>query len=182
MSLENVLGTIRREAEDHVERHRAHAREAATEIERDARAQASAWRGEMESAAAQEGAGIRRQLVNAARLEALRKTRASQEEVFAAAHAQLREQLRSARSRPDYPRLFGALLAEAQAALPDAAVIRIDPRDAALAPHAESTLDTWGGVELEAADGRIVRNTLEERLRRVLPELRRLAAHALGLA
>ena len=182
MGLDNVLDTIRREADEQVERRLAHAREAVAEIERGARTQVSAWREEMESAAAQEGAAIRRQLVNAARLEALRKTRASREAVFVAAHAQLREQLRNARSRPDYAGLFAALLAEAQAALPDAAVIRIDPRDAALAPHAESTLETWGGVALEAADGRIVRNTLEERLRRIEPELRRLAAHALGLA
>jgi vacuolar-type H+-ATPase subunit E/Vma4 len=136
----------------------------------------------MESTAAGEGAALRHRLVNAARLEALRQTRASQETIFAAAHSQLRERLREARSRPDYAALFAALLAEAQAALPGATVIRIDPLDAALAPHAESTLDTWGGVELEAADGRIVRNTLEERLRRAEPELRRLAAHALGLA
>jgi vacuolar-type H+-ATPase subunit E/Vma4 len=61
-------------------------------------------------------------------------------------------------------------------------ITRIDPRDEALAPQGESTLETWGGVELEAADGRVVRNTLEERLRRAEPELRRLAAHALGLA
>ena len=182
MALENVLETIRREADEEVERRRADAREAAAGIERDARAQASAWRAEMESAAAQEGAEIRRRLVDAARLEALRKTRESQEAVFAEAHQQLRERLRDARGRPDYAALFAALLAEAQAALPDAEMIRIDPRDAALATHADSTLETWGGVELEAADGRIVRNTLEERLRRAQPELRRLAAHALGLA
>jgi len=182
MALRNVLDTIRREADEEAERRRVHARTVVAEIEEQARAQATVWREEMEAAAAREAAESRRRLVNAARLEALRKTRAAQEAVYAAAHAQVREQLQRARDRPDYARLFTSLLAHAQTALTDAAVIRIDPRDAALAPHAESTIDTWGGVELEAADGRMVRNTLEERLRRAEPELRRLAAHALGLA
>ena len=76
-------------------------------------------------------------------------------------------------------RCFGALLAESRAALPSARELRVDPRDADLAlPLAdglgvESTLETWGGLELASDDGRTIRNTLEERLANAEPLLRR---------
>ena len=40
----------------------------------------------------------------------------------------------------------------------------------------DASLDTWGGVEVAGADGRRVRNTLEERLARADAELRLTAA------
>ena len=69
-----------------------------------------------------------------------------------------------------YPRLFGALLAEARAALPGATELRVDRRDLSLATplarglRVDPALETWGGVELASDDGRVIRNTVEERL------------------
>jgi len=181
MPLANVLEAIRREASEEAERRLDDARQRAQAIEDEAHVQAERLREQMEAEAAREGAESLRQQVQAARLQALRETRRRREEIFQQAQAEVRQALSTARDEENYPALLEALVAEARTALPDAALARVDPRDAAREPSAEPCLETWGGVELEAADGRIVRNTLEERLRRAEPELRRLAARAMGL-
>jgi len=181
MPLANVLEAIRREASEEAERRLDDARQRVRAIEEEAHVQAARLHEQMEAAVASEGAESLRQQVQAARLQALRESRRRREDVFQQAQEEVRQAIRAARDEENYPALFKALMAEARAALPNAALARVDPRDADLDPSAEACLDTWGGVELEAADGRIVRNTLEERLRRAEPELRRLAARTMGL-
>ena len=51
---------------------------------------------------------------------------------------------------------------------------RISPLDHGLT--VEPTLSSWGGCELDDGQGRVVRNTLEQRLAAAEPELRRLLA------
>ncbi|MHC4938856.1 MAG: V-type ATP synthase subunit E [Planctomycetota bacterium] len=182
MALDDILATIRREAEEFAARRLADAREEADGIEADARREADELRAGMEARLGAQAGEYRRRQINRARLHHLQAERAAREQVFAQAFAQLSAALENARSREDYARIFAMLLAEADRALPDASIVRIDPRDAGHVDDrtVETTLRSWGGVELAAADGRVVRNTLEERLRRAEPELRRLAANALA--
>lgn len=137
-------------------------------------------------AAARDGAAglASARIVNQARLEADRALHAAQEELYQQAVDQARHRLSSLRETPAYPEVFGVLLAEAQRALPDADTVRIDPRDDDVASSAldpghpivvDRSLTTWGGVQLTTDDGRLVDNTLESRLYRADPALRRLA-------
>ncbi|MHC4850106.1 MAG: V-type ATP synthase subunit E family protein [Planctomycetota bacterium] len=182
MALPDIVATIRREAEEEALRRGARASKIAAETLAQARAQAAEWQAGMEDAVAKEAAAARTRELNRARLRLRRAEQEARETIYQAARAQVRAALDGSRTGADYPRLFKALLLEAQRALPNAADVRIDPRDAGLVDglSVETTLHTWGGAELVAADGRVVRNTLEERLRRAEPELRRLAAHALA--
>jgi len=181
MALADILATIRGEAGQEARRRLAASSARADEVLAQAQALAAQSRAEMEADAESEAAGLRTRELDRARLRVQRTEQEARETIYQAAHAQVRAALELSRSGEDYPRLFRALLQEAQRALPDAAVVRIDPRDAGLAEgiSIETTLHSWGGAELVAADGRLVRNTLEERLRRAEPELRRLAARAL---
>lgn len=181
MALEDILATLRREAEEQAARILAQARESAGRAREEARAQAEAWREQMKAETGRELDSIRLRRLTEARLLALRALREEREAWFQRVFARVRARLEADRDRPGYVDRFTALKDEALEALPEPSRVRVDPRDASLAPDAEPTLVSWGGVELEAADGRIVRNTLEERLARAEPELRRIAAHALGL-
>jgi vacuolar-type H+-ATPase subunit E/Vma4 len=77
-------------------------------------------------------------------------------------------------------------LDESLANLADAEVVQVDPRDVAIAEQVRSQrslklciapdIETWGGVVVRTADGRAVRNTLEERLERADPFLRPVVA------
>jgi vacuolar-type H+-ATPase subunit E/Vma4 len=124
-----------------------------------------------------------------ARKDAARALRRAREAACARAIAAARRLLAEARWRPAYRAIFRALALEAAAALPDASVMRVDPRDAAIAaaiapevaPRAriDASLETAGGLELATDDGREARNTLEERLLRAEPLLRRIAMGAI---
>ena len=182
MALGDILATIRREAEEEAQRRVANASAEAGEILAEARARAEQSRAEMEADVEKEAAALRTRELDRARLHVRQAEQEARETGYAAAHAQVRAALERARADENYPRLFRALLEEARRALPDATAVRIDARDAGLVDglRVETSLHSWGGVELVADDGRLVRNTLEERLRRAEPELRRLAAHALA--
>ena len=74
------------------------------------------------------------------------------------------------------------LLAEALGALPSGRRVLVDPRDEDLARRTaaelhvdllvEPVLTTWGGVLLDGGEGRVARNTLEERFANAEPALR----------
>jgi vacuolar-type H+-ATPase subunit E/Vma4 len=87
------------------------------------------------------------------------------------------------RSSGAYEALFSALAKEAFAGLDGAVSIKVASSDAALAARAaeaaglsatvEPTLDTAGGLVIEAYNGRVIRrNTLEDRLERTRQRLR----------
>jgi vacuolar-type H+-ATPase subunit E/Vma4 len=116
-------------------------------------------------------------LVNAARLEAKMNVSSVKGDavvdVFDSAAAKLGE----VRSAGSYDSLFGQLAAEAFVGLESPVVVRVAPADAALAASAvqasgltadvDPTLETAGGIVVEASNGRIIRrNTLEDRLDR----------------
>ena len=157
------------------------------------------------TAAASEGVVVERQLgaealdvaraatarqLAAARSEAARRVRAAREEDYELLRTELADDLATLRATGSYRTLLGVLIDEALAALPDAAHMRVDPRDAGLvAAHVadlattvtvEATLETWGGVEVSSDAGRRVSNTLEERLAEAQPRLRVLYATAMS--
>ena len=170
MALADLLRVI--EADAAAERARADhkaALEAAAIVER-ARREARALAAELAAApepAARADAERARAL---ARLDAARAVRVEREDAFSSLRAGVRSELGALRASGGYPALFRALLTEARAALPAAAELRIDRRDLDLATplarglRVDPTLDTSGGIELASDDGRIIRNTVEERL------------------
>lgn len=125
-------------------------------------------------------------ILASARADAAGSLRSAREEAFNTLLADLHARLGTLRESDAYPMLFEALLTESRTALPAACVLRVDPRDLALAAplagdlQVQATLDTWGGVELASNDDRILRNTLEERLANAEPVLRLRLAHRLS--
>jgi vacuolar-type H+-ATPase subunit E/Vma4 len=188
MALDDLLRAI--EADAAAERARADretASEAAAIVQR-ARRQASELEAELsatpEAEARAEAEGTRA----LARLDASRSVRLAQEEAFATLVNGIRAELSDLRSTSEYPELFRVLLAESRAALPAARRLRVDRRDLDLATplagglDVDPVLDSWGGVELASDDGRIVRNTVEERLANAEPVLRRRFAQWVATA
>lgn len=127
------------------------------------------------------GAEAQRRLA-AARLDAARRVRQAHEASVQDALGALRAQLASLRDERCYAQIFAALLAEALAALPSGRRVLVDPRDEDLARRTaaklhvdllvEPVLTTWGGVVLDGGEGRVARNTLEERFANAEPALR----------
>jgi V/A-type H+/Na+-transporting ATPase subunit E len=185
MALDDLLRAIETEADAD----RAHAAEeaaaAAARIVEDARRDADALETELADAGAAEGRAAAARERALARLDAAATIRSAREEAFVSLISGIRAGLAAVRETSAYPELFHALVAESRAALPDAGVLRVDPRDAELAGgvapglRIEATLDTWGGVELVSDDGRTVRDTLEERLTNAEPLLRERLAQRL---
>jgi vacuolar-type H+-ATPase subunit E/Vma4 len=186
MALADLLRVI--EADAAAERARADresALEAAAIVER-ARREARALAAELAAApepAARADAERTRAL---ARLDAARAIRGEREDAFSSLLTGVRSELGALRASEGYPALFRALLAEARAALPAAAELRVDRRDLDLATplarglRVDPTLDTCGGIELASDDGRIIRNTVEERLANADLLLRSRSVHRLA--
>ena len=122
-------------------------------------------------------AEVQRRLASA-RLDAARTLRDARETCFEEALGALCERLAALREEDRYPAVFAALLREALATLPTATRLRVDLRDerlaAAVAPAlaVEPVLETWGGAVVCSDDGRLARNTVEERLANAEPTLR----------
>lgn len=132
----------------------------------------------------------RARILHRARLETLRTVGDARETAINAVLAQTRIMLSQIRSTPAYPSILRRLAEESLAELersledPGAAHLEIDTRDEALMAEIikslglqvpiSCTLECWGGLVVSSQDGRIVViNTLESRLERALPFLRR---------
>jgi vacuolar-type H+-ATPase subunit E/Vma4 len=117
-----------------------------------------------------------------ARLAAAATVRLAREEALGELLAEVRRRLETVRDSTGYPAVLRALLRESLAALPDAAVLHVDPSDERLATEllgelgakleVAATLETAGGIELTRGDERVVRNTVEERFANAEPRLR----------
>jgi V/A-type H+-transporting ATPase subunit E len=117
--------------------------------------------------------------LNRARLDALRAVSRAREGLYAEALARTRERLAHVREDARYPAMLRALMQEAHAQLNEPGVLRADPRDEKILRTMvtdvpiQFDLQTWGGVELQSADGKIrVVNTLEARLEQAQEQLR----------
>lgn len=181
--LENLLASIEAEARRENERLEAESRAEAEEILARARERARAVREEVLPPREAEARAEAERRVAGARLEAARIVHGSREEALERLLEEVRSRLAALRGTPAYRTAFRTLLREGLAALPEARVLRVDPRDEALATElaretgAELAVETsheetLGGPVLESGDGRVVRNTFEERLANAEPRLR----------
>jgi len=124
-----------------------------------------------------------------ARLAAAAMLRDAYEAGVVALQGALHDRLGALREAEEYPTVMRRLIEESLAALPSASVLRVDRRDTQLARdilddldvqlELEPELETLGGVEVAADDGRTVLNTLEQRLRNAEAPLRVLAGELL---
>jgi vacuolar-type H+-ATPase subunit E/Vma4 len=192
MALKDLLTALEGEAAAETERLRAESDAEASRIVEAAELEARALE---ERAARADKADRVRELErrrSEARLAAAAVRRDAHEACVATLQAALRRRLTALRETDAYPAVLRALIEESFGALPAASLLRVDPRDEQLARsivaeldarvELTSELDTLGGVELVAEDGRTVRNTLEERLRNAEPALRVLAGELLDAA
>jgi vacuolar-type H+-ATPase subunit E/Vma4 len=170
MALDDLLRAIEAEAEEERRRADREKAAAAAAILDAARREAAAVEAELTTAPEAVSMAAAERVRALARLRASNTVRVAREEAYAALLRHVGEELAASRDSPSYPAVLRALLEESRAALPNASELRVDPRDADLAMsmagdlRVVAILDTWGGVELTAADRRTVRNTLEERL------------------
>ncbi|HEU5362249.1 MAG TPA: V-type ATP synthase subunit E [Gaiellaceae bacterium] len=190
MALKDLLTALEADAAAETERLHAETEAEAARIVESAQLEASSL--EQQAARADEAdlAHVLERRRSEARLAAAATLRDAHEASVETLQDALRRRLAALRGTEAYPGVFRALLDEGLAAVPSASVLRVDPRDAQLAREIvrelnvrlelKPDLDTLGGVEAVASDGRTVRNTFEERLRNAEPSLRVLAGEVLG--
>jgi vacuolar-type H+-ATPase subunit E/Vma4 len=170
MALEDLLRTIAADAdEERLITEQGKAASAATIVEA-ARREAAAVEAQLATAPEAESQAAAEHVRAMARLHAASTLRVAREEAYVSVLVRVREELAALRGSPAHPAAFRALLNESRGALPDARELRVDRRDADLAAslagdlRVVAVLEIWGGMELAGDDGRIVRNTFEERL------------------
>lgn len=184
MGLQDILATIRSEAEETASGLLA---EAHAESERLlARARAEAKDEELRLSKSQDDRIRieRARALSRSHLEAAKARRSAREDVYRRAVDDVRRRLVAIRESDRYESLMGSLLDEAVAALPEASSIRVDPGDEAVARRVLSSrglnliLSTeeiaLGGLVL-TAPGRTIDNRLETRLERADSQLRYIA-------
>ncbi len=186
MALVDILDAIRGEAEEEQRLLRRRGEEkieatmnraAATAAEREEKLAAS-----RDDEAEDEARAIR----NRAHLQVERAMRAAREEAFSSVLEAVHRRLDTVRADSGYDRIFTALLAECRSVLPDASVLVVDDADRELATFCapemtvRTGLTTRGGMVLETENGRRVVNTLETRLDRAGPLLRKEFAELAG--
>lgn len=193
MSLEAILATIRASGEEQIEEIEQQAREQASAVLAGARREAEKARHDARSRAVMPAYRERARIIHRARLARLRTMGDAREAAINAALEKVRRCLAQLRADPGYPaillRLTKEALSELQGSLEDItrARLEVDPRDEEvmarivreldLSASVTYRLDCWGGLIARSEDGRIVViNTLESRLERAMPFLRRYLA------
>jgi V/A-type H+-transporting ATPase subunit E len=190
MALVELLTALEAEAAVEAARRDAEARAPARVLVEEARTEARAIEERTIRADEDELGRETAQRVAAARLAAAATLREAREECFRTLLADVRARLADLRESDGYRAVLRATIRESMAAVPAATALRVDPRDESLASKlvgeldlrltVAPTLETAGGVELLADDGRSVRNTLEERLANAEPVLRLLFGELLA--
>lgn len=184
MALEEILGTIRAESEKTASAVVASARVEAKEVLDRATARAEDERRRLAASLDDRARQERSRIISRSHLETAKERRGAREEVYQTALQGVQRRLSEIRVSPEYEDVLGSLLEEGMAVLPDARVIRVDPRDVDLVATllASRGLDLdievnetpLGGLKL-IAEGRDVDNTLATRLRRADTHLRYIA-------
>ncbi len=185
MALNDILEAIRLEATAEAAELRSKGKREAESILAQAARAAEQRLTEISTAREEETADAARVVRNRAQLEVNRRLRRAREAVYESALAEVKTRLAAIRDNAHYPQVFTDLVEESRQALPEGRILRVDPRDLELAERAadretrlkvETSLSTWGGVELWTDDGRRVLNTIEARLERAGPQLRQTFA------
>jgi vacuolar-type H+-ATPase subunit E/Vma4 len=190
MALGDLLAGLEAEAASDRARREAETRQEADRIVEAARAEARALQEQAALASERELEQEVEQRRAQARLSVAAAVREAREEAFREFVAEVRVRLAALRDGAEYPSVLRALIRESTTALATGSMLRVDPRDERLATdlarelgaelNVVAVLETAGGVELASADGRTVRNTVEERLANTEPALRLLFGEALA--
>lgn len=193
MSLEAILAAIRASGQRQVDENEQRAQDQAKAILADAREEAEVLRREARERAVMPAYRERARIIHRARMERLREAGDAREAAIDTALERASQCLAGLRADPGYPailrRLTEEALSELQGSLEDVSRARLeaDPRDEALLQRILCELDLklcvdyrlncWGGLIARSVDGRVVViNTLESRLERAMPALRRCLA------
>jgi vacuolar-type H+-ATPase subunit E/Vma4 len=193
MSLEAILAAIEAAGEIEVARLRAEAEGRVRQSLSEAEKVAGLRREEARREALRPVAGERARRLHQAKVEALRIGGEVRERLVQTALSEARNHLARLRDDLDYPLIQRGLIEEAIGALGDEVAaasrcrLEVDQRDAALVRRILEdlgldlkialSLHCWGGVVAHSADdGIVATNTLEARLERATPFLRRRLA------
>lgn len=187
MALADILAAIRHETEEEIVRIGSAAKDEIAAIEADADAAAMAAQGQASHANDHVAKASEDRIRNRAQLGANRRLREAEEQVFHKALERVRARLDDLVATDRYRLVMGSLVAESREVLPSAMILRVAQADVDLAKSVveagqfadcivEATLEDGRGIELSTNDGRLVRNTLEVRVARAEPHLRRLLA------
>jgi vacuolar-type H+-ATPase subunit E/Vma4 len=191
MSLEAILAAIEASGEEEVARRRAETETRTRQIMAEAERTAAVRREAAYRAAVQPATAECARRLYRAKLEALRTVGEVRNGLLQTALAETHSCLAGLRATPGYALILRQLMEEAIRALGDVRAeggpcrLEVDPRDEALAQSiladlrldldTTAVLDCWGGLVAHSSDGRIVAsNTLEARLERAAPFLRRI--------
>jgi len=184
-----ILREIEQEADSEVAEIERDASRRAAEVLAAAHRRSATDAAALTGSRADEVAEERDRLLREATSRATLAVRTAREDAFGLAIDEARRRLSSVRERDVYADALGQTIEESLRALPDAVRVCVDPRDenvasailgslAAAGIDVDPSLDSWGGVEVLAADGRTVLDTLEERVSRAEPWLRTVVAGA----
>ncbi len=183
MALTEILDALREEGEAEVARITAERDERVAAALRAARAQAASEETAAASSLDADLAAESAIILNRAELQVERRLQATREVVLQDALGRARDRLARHRDGPAYRATLDALFGECVAFLGKVESVMVDPRDSeaveamlarrGLAARVSVSLETWGGVVAGDGSGAWVRNTLEDRLGRAEPELRR---------
>jgi len=193
MSLEAILTAIRASGDRQVSEIEVEAQNQVGDLLAEARQEAEKAQEDAWKRAVMPAYRERARIIHRARLERLRTVGDAREATIDAALAQVRRSLAEVRNDAGYPdilrRLTQQTLTELEGSLEAIARAHLeaDPRDETLVRqilreldlelHVSYRLECWGGLVARSEDGRIVViNTLESRLERATPFLRRYLA------
>lgn len=183
MALPELLAALERDLAADLAELEAAGRREADAILAEAHAEADRTQTELAERAAAEAATEAQRIRARARSAADGELRQAAEVAFADLLTAVRQELqRLRRDNAGYSDVLAVLLDEALSVLPAATTVRVDPQDTAgaaayleqrgLSVEVVPVLSTWGGAEVDDGKGRVLRNTLEERLNGALPRLR----------
>jgi vacuolar-type H+-ATPase subunit E/Vma4 len=187
MAIGDILAAIRHETETEIRGVAEEAERRTADVLERARIEAAEVEDREAHARDQAAHKAADRIVNQARLNVDRRMREAREELYAEAQRETAARLAGIRAGPDYRAVLDRLIDESRAVLGAGTVIRVDSADAALVTdlmagrgdgdriRVDPSLETAGGIELWADDGRRVTNTLEARLEKAEPHLRSLA-------
>jgi vacuolar-type H+-ATPase subunit E/Vma4 len=195
MSLDAILEAIHASGQAQISNIESQAAQQVAEILSRARQEAQQQYDVAYQAALEPAAKERARILHQARLEALRLIGETREALTDAALEQTRGRLASLRTDPTYPQVLKQLTQQALAELSGSEAshsltfprLEADPRDEALLENildeigldlpVRYNLHCWGGVVAKSEDERVVViNSLEARLERATPYLRRYLA------
>jgi vacuolar-type H+-ATPase subunit E/Vma4 len=183
VGLEDILATLRADSEEEIAQEAARAEVAIAAILHAAHEEAERVESAAASARDSRLAAEAEVLRSRARLNVERRLRETREALYQEVLSRARDRLERHRLDVGYRDTVRALLAECLAFLPEGNVVLADPRDADLVrdvmadlgvtAELQTSLETWGGIDLGNGAGAVVRNTLEQRFDRAGVELRR---------